>query len=389
MSKLDTGKYLDLFHSELYENVLPFWLDHSLDRDCGGYFNCLDRDGSFYDTTKHMWLQCRQVWMLSRLYNVLEKRDSWIEAARCGVDFIRKYGRDDNGRVYFSVSREGRPVFMQRKIFAECFYIMALDEYSRAVGQGELKEEAIELFDKVLAWKDDPAFLGRPVLEGQPAVSSLAMPMITLWVADQLAEGCENAPYAELMDESTAEMLLHARQDKKIVLENVAPDGSLLEGGPGRLINPGHAIEAGWFLLEIAGKTGRDELSDTAISMIEWSLEKGWDPQHGGIFYFLDSEDAPPFQLEWSMKLWWPHCEALYALLLAWRKTGDQRFADWFEHVADYTLSRFRDPVHGEWFGYLDREGRPTHTLKGGAYKGCFHVPRALMMCIKLLEEIS
>jgi len=335
-----------------------------------------------------MWLQCRQVWMLSRLYNTLEKRASWLEAAALGVDFIRKYGRDSRGRIFFSLSREGRPIFIQRKIFAECFYIMALDEYSRAVADLELKKEARELFDKVLLWKDDPAALGRPMLEGQPALSSLSVPMIVLWVADQLAKGEKNAPYKELMEKSTAEMLLHARHEEKIVLENVAPDGSPLEGGVGRLMNPGHAIEAGWFLLERAKKTADKELAETAVSMIEWSFEKGWDPEHGGIFYFLDSKGAPPFQLEWFMKLWWPHCEALYALLLAWHETGEQRFADWFEHVADYTLSRFRDPVHGEWFGYLDREGRPTHTLKGGAYKGCFHVPRFLLLCIKLLEKI-
>jgi N-acylglucosamine 2-epimerase len=183
-------------------------------------------------------------------------------------------------------------------------------------------------------------------------------------------------------------MLLHTRQDKKIVLENVAPDGSLLEGSLGRLINPGHAIEAGWFLLERARKTGNRKLAEAAVSMIEWSFEKGWDPEHGGIFYFLDSEGAPPLQLEWFMKLWWPHTEAMYALLLAWTHTGEQRFLEKFRLVADYTLDRFRDPGHGEWFGYLDRQGKPTHTLKGGAYKGCFHVPRFLLLSIRLLEEI-
>jgi len=387
MRQFDTGAYLELFRTELYENVLPFWLNHSLDRECGGYFNCLERDGRVYDTTKHMWLQCRQVWMLSRLYNTLEKKEHWLEAARPGADFIRKYGRDSQGRVYFSLSRDGRPVFIQRKIFAECFYIMALDEYSRAAGKPELRKEATDLFKKVLTWKDDPSALGRPVLEGQPAASSLAVPMIILWVADQLAESENGAPYKELLAESTAEMLLHARQDKKIVLENVAPDGSTLEGGPGRLINPGHAIEAGWFLLERARKTGDRKLGEAAVSMIEWSFEKGWDPEHGGIFYFLDSEGAPPLQLEWFMKLWWPHTEAMYALLLAWKHTGEQRFLEKFKLVADYAFDRFRDPRYGEWFGYLDREGRPTHTLKGGAYKGFFHVPRFLLLCIRLLEE--
>ena len=132
-------RYLKLFREELYQRVLPFWMNHSLDRECGGYFNCLDREGKVYDTTKYMWLQSRQLWMLSRLYNTAGKNPDWLEAARLGYDFIAAHGQGPEGRVYFSLDRQGRPKFIQRKVFAECFYIMALAEYSRAVGRPELK----------------------------------------------------------------------------------------------------------------------------------------------------------------------------------------------------------------------------------------------------------
>jgi len=390
MKRFEAGKYLDLFRRELLERVIPFWLEHSLDRECGGYFTCLDRDGRVYDTTKFMWLQSRQVWMLSRLYNSLDKNEVWLDAARLGFEFIRKYGRDQSsGRVYFSLARDGRPLSIQRKIFAEVFYVMALNEYSRAAGDREINKEAVEIFEKVIKWAADPAALGRPLLEGQRPSSSLAVPMSILWMAEQLGRGGDEKAFQPFIDNSIKGILLHLKSEKKIVLENVAPDGSLLDGTNGRLINPGHAIEAGWFVLEEARKTGDREVKEKALKMIEWSLEKGWDKEYGGIFYFLDAEDFPSPHLEWFMKLWWPHCEAAYATLLAFRETGDKHFAALFQKVADYAFSRFSDPLYGEWFGYLDRHGMPTHTLKGGAYKGFFHVPRFLLLSIKLLEEIA
>ncbi len=91
------------------------------------------------------------------------------------------------------------------------------------------------------------------------------------------------------------------------------------------------------------------------------------------------------------MKLWWPHCEALYAHLRTAIKSDDAdvRAAAWrrFEATDTYTFKRFPDPEHGEWYGYLDRQGTVTHRFKGGPYKGCFHVPRALWLCWTLLKE--
>ena len=372
---------------ELLNNVTAFWLRHSLDSDYGGYFNCLDRDGAVYDTTKHMWLQCRMVWMYSRLYNQFGAQESWLDAARLGLEFITRHGLTPEGRAYFSLTREGLPVFIQRKLFSECFYSMALDEYSRATGDKRLAAEALSMFDTVVELADNPSLLGRPVLEGQPQVSSMAVPMMLLCCAEQLAAGHENFPHSDRMDGWVKQVLSHIDPRRKIVLENVIPGGGALPGSEGRLLNPGHAIEAGWFVLEYAGRHGDSRYVEQALKMIEWSFERGWDNKHGGIYYFLDAQDRPPVQLEWQMKLWWPHCEALYGMLLAWKISGREKFLEYFERTWDYIDTHLIDREHGEWFGYLDRQGRKTHQLKGGPYKCFFHVPRTLMFCVNLLEE--
>ena len=65
--------------------------------------------------------------------------------------------------------------------------------------------------------------------------------------------------------------------------------------------------------------------------------------------------------------------------------------ADWeaFSRTDAYAFSHLPDPQHGEWYRYLDRRGEVTHRFKGGPYKGCFHVPRALWLCWRLLQELE
>jgi N-acylglucosamine 2-epimerase len=413
------------YETELYDRVLPFWTEHSLDREHGGYYNCLDRDGSVYDTTKHSWLQGRQAWMFAALYRTVQPREAWLDIARLGIEFLREHALRPNGQVFFSLTEDGRPIYQQRKIFSECFYVMAVAEYARAADRPDFLAEAVDALDRLWEWSSDLSKVGRPQRAGQPEARSLAIPMILLNLIDVVAG--ENAPdYASEVNDLLDRVLLHVHADDELVLETVAPDGSRLPGVDGRLLNPGHAIEAGWFVQHWAQRLSRPDLQTTARDMVRWSYDRGWDDEHGGIFYFLDAEGYSPTQLEWFMKLWWPHCEALYAHLLnyaifyfldaegysptqlewfmkLWWPHCEALYAhllnyalfgeeeDWqaFCTVDNYAFDRFSDPEHGEWYGYLDREGRVTHRFKGAPYKGCFHVPRALWLCSRLLAQLD
>ncbi|HAE37447.1 MAG TPA: N-acylglucosamine 2-epimerase [Candidatus Riflebacteria bacterium] len=376
------------FEQELFESVIPFWEKHSPDSENGGFFNCLDRDGHVYETTKHIWLQARQVFMFSKLYRAVEERPAWLEMARSGMSFLRSHAFRDDGRVFFSVTADGKPVSLQRKIFSECFYIMALAEYGRAANDRACLSEAQEEFARVWKWAFDWRQVGRPVFEGETASQNLAVPMILLNLIEVLADG-DVRQYQHEIDDCIRRMLLHVDCGKEIVFENVAPDGSFINSCAGRHLNPGHAIEAGWFLQHWAQRLGREDLSSTAVNMVRWSHDLGWDKEWGGLYYFLDCNGYSPTQLEWNMKLWWPHCEALYGHLLNYSITRSP--ADWLRFMATeaYTFSHFPDPVHGEWYGYLDRTGAVTHRFKGGPYKGCFHVPRALWLCWTLLQRLE
>lgn len=376
------------YEIELFERTIPFWLKNSLDTLNGGYYTCLSRDGAIYDTTKYVWLQGRQVWMLSKLYRCVEAQPILLDSARLGIEFLRSHAYTPDGQVYFSLDEVGRPKQLQRKMYSACFLLMALAEFGRASGDESYLQEAAELWKRIWDWAFHPEKLGRPNFAGVEPSTTLATPMILLNVIEELTDGKFEKFRAEV--ELCIEVLMrHVHADQEKVFENVGLQGQCLQGIEGRLLNPGHAIEGGWFLHNWAIRLGRNDLSEIARDMIRWSFRDGWDQEFGGIHYFLDSSGREPVQLEWDMKLWWPHCEALYAHLLNYSLFSESEDWSLFALVDAYSWDKFRDPEYGEWYGYLNRQGTPTHHFKGGPYKGCFHLPRALWLCWSLLKKLE
>ena len=315
------------FENELFGSVIPFWEKHSWDREHGGFWNCLDRTGTVFDVTKYGWLQGRETWLFSKLYRTVEQKPEWLAMARSGAEFLRFKALTPDDRIPFRMTADGTPIYVQRKIFSECFYVMAMAEYGRASGDESYLEEARRMFALVWEWAFDWKKVGRPSYAGEKPLQSLAVPMILMNLIEELTDG-QAAPYERELEQCQQAFLRHVKPAEKRVYEFVRPDGSLCTELPeGRQLNPGHAIEAGWFLQHWAERQHNAELSDLAVNIVRWSHAEGWDQEHGGLFYFLDALGNSPVQLEWNMKLWWPHCEALYAHLLNYRVTGSE--ADW------------------------------------------------------------
>ena len=322
---MDFQKLAGEYKSELLDSVLPFWLEHSQDKQYGGYFTCLERDGSVYDTDKFIWLQGREVWLFSMLYNKVEKRPEWLECALQGAEFLNKYGHDGNYNWYFSLTRDGRPLVDPYNIFSYTFATMAF--------------------------------------------AQLAI--------DQTIETCLH----EVME-------VFYQKDLGLIVENVsAEDNSLVDSFEGRSVNPGHSLEAMWFIMDLGKRLGRPELIDKAVKIALSTIEYGWDKQYGGIFYFMDRLGRPQQQLEWDQKLWWVHIESAITMIKGYQLTGNKECLAWFQKLHDYMWTHFKDPKYPEWFGYLNRRGEVLLPLKGGKWKGCFHVPRGLYQIWQILEQ--
>jgi N-acylglucosamine 2-epimerase len=378
------------YQRALLEDVLPFWETYSLDREQGGYLTCLDRQGRVFDSDKYIWLQNRQVWQFSVLYNRLEARPQWLAIAKHGADFLAQHGRDSDGNWYFALNRQGRPLTQPYNIFSDCFAAMAFSQYALASQAEAAKQIALQAYKNVLRRQQNPKGQYNKVYPGTRPLKSLAVPMILANLTLEMAWLLPADKVEQVLDQTVQEIMNDFYDPQlQLMREAVTPAGKTVDSFEGRLLNPGHGIEAMWFMIDIAQRRQDVDLMAKAIQIVLSTLDYAWDRKFGGIFYFLDSQGHPPQQLEWDQKLWWVHLETLVALAKGYEFTGNPQCWEWFKKVHDYTWSHFADPDYGEWFGYLNRRGEVLLNLKGGKWKGCFHVPRGLWLCWQSLAASS
>jgi len=377
-----------LYKNELTNNIVPFWLNYSQDSEYGGYLTCLDRSGKVYDTDKFVWLQGREVWMFAMLYNKVEQRQEWLDCAIQGGEFLKKHGHDGDYNWYFSLNREGQPLVEPYNIFSYTFATMAFAQLALATGNHEYEKIAKTTFDKVLSKANNPKGVWNKLHPGTRNLKNFALPMILCNLALEIEHLLDEAFLQETMEACIHEVMdVFYRPELGLVVENVTVDGELSDTFDGRLINPGHAIEAMWFIMDLGERLQRPALIQQATDIALKMIRYGWDKQYGGILYFMDRKGYPPQQLEWDQKLWWVHVEALITTIKGYQLTGSQECLEWFDRLHDYTWKHFKDTEHPEWFGYLNRRGEVLLELKGGKWKGCFHVPRGLYQCWKTLEK--
>ena len=391
---MDTKAYLSYwaasYKEDLLGNILPFWLEHGLDKVNGGIYTCLTRTGELMDSTKSVWFQGRFAFTCCFAYNHVEKRQEYLDAAKLTLDFIEQHCFDTDRRMYFEVAADGTPLRKRRYIFSESFAAIAMAEYSKATGDHTYAEKALALFKDMRRFLATPGLLP-PKYEPTVQTQGHSITMIMINVASCIRKVIADAELDRQIDES-----LHALKtcfihpEFKALLETVGPNGEFVDTLNGRVINPGHCIETAWFLFDVATERGDKELTRLALTVLDWSWEWGWDKEYGGIINFRDCKNFPPQDYSQDMKFWWPQTEAIIANLYAFKLTGEEKYLKRHKQVSDWTYAHFPDAEYGEWYGYLHRDGSVAQTAKGNIFKGPFHIPRmmtkAYMLCQDLLR---
>ena len=393
---MDVRKYIETwaekYRSDLTENIMPFWLEHGLDRKNGGVYTCLNRDGSLMDPTKSVWFQGRFAFICSFAYNNVEKRPEWLEAARLTLDFIEAHCFDNDGHMYFSVTAEGRPLRQRRYVFSETFAAIAMAEYSLATGDRHWAERALKVFDDTQRFLSTPGYLA-PKFEESVQLQSHSIIMILINVGSCLRKVIDDPKLTQQIDDSIARLKKYfIHPEFKCLLETVGMNGEFIDTNLTRTINPGHCIETSWFIMEEAKLRNWDkEMLDMALEIFDWSWDWGWDKQYGGIINFRDCRNLPPQDYSQDMKFWWPQCETIIASLYAYLATGDEKYLYRHERISEWTYAHFPDDSEDEWYGYLHRDGTVAQPAKGNLYKGPFHIPRMMikgyMLCKEILEK--
>ncbi len=383
------NEWADRCREDLTHDIMPFWMKHGWDRRNGGVYTCVARDGTLMDTTKSGWFQGRFAFTCAYAYNVVKKNRMWLKAAKSTLDFIDAHLFDGRGRAYFSLTAEGTPLRMRRYVFSECFVAIAYAEYAKATGTEEYAVKALDLFRRIKAFMADPAMMP-PKFEPAFKAQGHSLTMILINVALRLKDVCDDPILNSQIADSVRllrENFVHP--EFKALLETVGPNGEFLDTMIGRTINPGHAIETSWFLMEVAENTDDRELLGLALTILEWSLAWGWDGKHGGIISFRDCRGFPSQCYEQDMKFWWPQCEALIATQYAWNLTKKAKWLNWHQKIRRWTYAHMPDRKFGEWYGYLHRDGTIAQTAKGNLFKGPFHIPRMMTKSIALADEMK
>ena len=371
---------------DIVADILPFWLENGLDKENGGIFTCLDRDGTLMDTTKSVWFQGRWGYIAS-LAAIRLGSEECLDAAASAIDFIEAHCFDKDGHMFFSVTADGKPVQKRRYVFSECFAAIAMAEYSLAAEDPEYAGKAVALFKKIQWMLAEPGFLP-PKFDCEARGHSITMMLIN--VANVLKQVSDDPCLDEQIDKSISELQKYfMKPEFGSILEMVGPNGEFIDTLAGRVINPGHCMETGWFILDIAKSRGWDPgLVKMGTTIIDWAWKWGWDEEYGGMINFRDCKGFPPQDYSQDMKFWWPQCETILAGLYAYQATGDDKYLEMHKKAFDYAYRVFPDEQYGEWYGYLHRDGTVAQPAKGNLFKGPFHIPRMMLKAAALYDEI-
>jgi N-acylglucosamine 2-epimerase len=390
MTKQEIDQYISIYKDGLLDNIIPFWLRHSIDTEHGGFMFAVDQDGTLVDTDKGVWQHGRFTWMLATLYNEVEKKQEWLDHAISGAKFMEDHCIDADGRMFFVVDKKGNPVRKRRYVFSETFASIAFSALYKATGEEKYATISRQLFNVFYKHATTPGLI-IPKFTEYRQMKGMGHPMIGIATAQELRKNLDDPSRTELIDNWIEEIRNDFINKKyKAVMETVGPNGEFIDHFDGRTLNPGHAMEGAWFILQEARFRNNDpELIKMGTTMLDWMWEIGWDKEYGGIIYFRDVLGLPVQEYWHDMKFWWPQNEAIIATLMAYEVTGNEKYASWHKMIHDWAFKYFPDAKHGEWFGYLHRDGRISSTLKGNIWKGPFHIPRMYLMAWKTLEKLK
>lgn len=408
MTDFDWQARARFYREALLDDCVPFWLQHAPDEEHGGWFFSLDRDGTVLDRDKPIWITARFTWLLATLAQQPElvaqvgesRAAQWRREAARGIAFLREHAFAQDGKMYFLVDAAGAPLRMRRYAFSEAFAALAFAAWSGLNGDARARDEALRCARRFLEHARDADLPAKVDPATRPQIG-LAQPMMEIAVGQALRAALpgdaelvqQTEGWIDAAIDTLATRFVHP--ELQAMLEVVTPDGAVIDSWDGRTLNPGHAIEAAWFLMDEARLRAERSPEQAqawlqlGADILDWSWERGWDREHGGLLYFVDLHGGPVQEYWHDMKFWWPHNEAIIATLLAFEQTGEARFFARYQQVHDWAHAHFDDPEHGEWFGYLHRDGSRSNTLKGGHWKGPFHLPRMQLWCAQICQRLA
>ncbi|NPV77322.1 MAG: hypothetical protein HPY59_13245 [Anaerolineae bacterium] len=386
----------DFYKKHLLADVMSFWETRTKDQKYGGYLTCFDRQGNITDTDKYIWFQGRNLWMFSALYNEMDKDEKWLDLAKHGRDFLVQRAYAGDGRFYYRLDRQGRVKEGTISIFSDLFVVAGLAEYAVASGSDEDLELIKTVFDTIEKNTYDPNFKDIHHNVWKPEYKRHGIYMINIITAPIVAKVLGRAYTKPLTDHCLENILyVFARDEYQALVEAVGRDNQFMDDPEGRVVYPGHTMEAAWACIEEGLRRQDRTVIDRGLLIADWAYAWGYDPEYGGIYSYRDVKSAEPLQTDWNKavgmqwhdKNFWVNAEALYTTALAAVEKDDEKYLERFLRQHEWCQKYFYDPEYGEWYSELYRDGRVKLADKGTMWKAAYHVPRALLLTHKVFDR--
>ncbi len=392
-----------VFRDTLQHNVLPFWIDHAVDKEHGGLLGRLDREGHpIPPGDKSVVLISRSLWSFSEAYRRYPDPAYQKMAAEC-LKFLRdKMWDKQHGGYYFMVSREGRVLDATKQLNPMSYVMEGLAEYALAFHDPQVAREALDLFEVIdehahdnehggyrIAFTEDWQFI-KNYEDGPNAAGSFGRKSYDWHLG--LVEAL--ATLYDVTGDSRVRLrlneLLDIFVDKIVDAETgygryyFTDDWKVADrDGDSKQSEYGLDLEASWLLVKAAERVGRNQdpkIRRASLALVDHALRYGFDQQHGGVYrYGPATGPADNRDMEW-----WQQCEALVAFLNAYHLTGDARYWQAFDLEARFVTDRFVDHQYGEVYTAIFHDGK-IDSEKVGPWKAQYHVTRAFLEIIARL----
>ena len=404
--------------NHLEKGIIPFWLNHGLDRHYGGFLTCFDANGQpSGDENKYLVTQTRMIWGMSALYRLYPARKELYEAAIQGVDFFIEHFWDrPSGGWFWKAARDGAVLDDGKVVYGQSFAIYALAEYTLATGDQRGLEYARQTFDLLQKYAAD-TFRGgyyenlepdwRVSAPGFPAGDRKSLDIhmhlmeafTTLYACSR--EEIHKRKLQEVIDLILTRMvhpISGCGMNQFDLAFNPIPAINIrrtwnAERAAGEVIarptdttSYGHNVELAWLLNRAAEVIGTPPGFYDAVTrkLVDHSLQYGFDHQLGGV-YRDGPHEGPALVYD---KEWWQNCEVLVGYLDAYEKLGDERYLEAFLKTWAFDHTYLINHDIGEWRQLLNREGKVIVGDIGNPWKAIYHSGRAVMESILRLQRL-
>ncbi|MBN2279586.1 MAG: AGE family epimerase/isomerase [Candidatus Marinimicrobia bacterium] len=381
---------------ELYDNILPFWIDNAVDYDHGGFIGRIFNDLRVEENApKGLILNARILWTFSKAYNI-SKIDDYLQiATRAYRYLIEKFYDEKFGGFVWSVDYNGNFFDEKKRAYGQGFAIYGLSEYYRASRDEWALKVAIDTFHHLEKYAFDPENTGYFETYNRDWTLADDLRLSERDMDEKksmnnhlhLLEGYANLYRVwknKLLEKQLRSLLLNFR-DHIINRETLHFRLFFDEKWHPKSANEsyGHDIEGSWLLFESAEILGHDDLIDDikhlAVKMAEVSRDNHLSPDGSLCF------ESSPGTLN-REKHWWVSAEALVGYFNAYELTGEKAYLYAVQKVWDFIDHHFVDKELGEWYYLINESGHVDNSeYKVSEWKGPYHNGRA---CIEILARI-